>query len=155
MRASTIFAAVIACVSSAAALTMQIASTSSYHWAVADWNTDCEGLGCSYDFNVTGAANTTSKPPRIAFKASCSGQSEDGSYRICTKLDQEETDHQVVAMALPRNGNGSIESSPLQIQISLKYTDPVTPSTWWNYTGNALANGKDFKITPSSLGSAA
>ncbi|KAI0009888.1 hypothetical protein F4779DRAFT_340471 [Xylariaceae sp. FL0662B] len=155
MRASTVFAAAIACAGSAYAMTMQIASTSSYHWSVENGNVDCEGSGCSYDFNVLGAANTTSKPPRIAFSASCSGQSEVGQYQPCKKLDQEETDHQVVAMVLPRNGTGNAVDTPPQIQISLRYTDPEVKSMWWNYTGKAAAAAKDFKITPSTLTSAA
>jgi hypothetical protein len=78
------------------------------------------------DFNITGAANLTSRPPTPGFKAYCVGSGEGAPYELCTRLDDEDTDAVVVAKLLPSNitPNGTRIAT---IQVSLRYTDLYTP----------------------------
>ncbi|KAH8156475.1 hypothetical protein CIB48_g11772 [Xylaria polymorpha] len=144
MRADVIFTA-LAGASSVSAAVMRISADSmQYDWAVTD-------------FNVTGAANLTSRPPTPAFKAYCAGDGEGSPYRRCTRLDKEKTDAIVVAKLLPSDisANGTRSAT---IQVSLKYTDLYTPTTWWNFTGHASsfynqfsAPLQNFTITPDEI----
>ncbi|KAI0408839.1 hypothetical protein F4802DRAFT_298648 [Xylaria palmicola] len=157
MRAGILLAA-LASASSASAMVMRIAAeTVTYDWAVTEWSAGCNRRGCYYDFNVTGAANLTSRPPTPAFKAYCAGDGEGSPYRLCQRLDEEDTDAIVVAKLLPSNTtvNGT---RPAIIQVSLKYTDLYTPTTWWNFTGHAssfynqfVAPLQNFTITPDEI----
>ncbi|KAI0974105.1 hypothetical protein F4678DRAFT_399347 [Xylaria arbuscula] len=157
MRANILFAA-LAGASSASASVFRIAAESmEYDWAVTGWSAGCARSGCYYDFNVTGAENLTQYPPTPAFKAYCSGDGEGSPYRLCQRLDDEDTDALVVAKLLPSNttSNGTRHA---RIQVSLKYTDLYTPTTWWNFTGHAdsvynqfVAPLQNFTITPSEI----
>ncbi|KAI1156926.1 hypothetical protein F4825DRAFT_140447 [Nemania diffusa] len=125
MRADIVFAA-LASASSASAAVMRVSTESMvYDWAVTGWNAGCARAGCYYDFNVTGAANLTSMPPTPAFKAYCSGDGEGSPYRLCTRLDDEDTDAIVVAKLLPSTIINNTRAA--MIQVSLKYTDLYTP----------------------------
>ncbi|KAI1746531.1 hypothetical protein F4782DRAFT_54767 [Xylaria castorea] len=157
MRADILLTA-LAGASSASAAVMRIAAdTLVYDWAVTGWSAGCARAGCYYDFNITGAANLTSRPPTPAFKAYCSGDGEGSPYRLCTRLDTEKTDAIVVAKLLKSEiqPNGT---RPATIQVSLKYTDLYTPTTWWNFTGHASsfynqfsAPVQNFTITPDEI----
>ncbi|KAI8624451.1 hypothetical protein F5Y19DRAFT_315957 [Xylariaceae sp. FL1651] len=153
MRAD-IFLAALAGASSASATVMRIAAESStYDWAVTGWTAGCARAGCYYNFNVTGAANLTGRPPVPAFKAYCNGMGEGAPYAPCERLDDEDTDARVVAKLLPSvtAPNGT---RPVTIQVSLEYSDLYTPGTWWNYTGHGtsfynqvVAPAQNFTIT--------
>ncbi|KAJ8128880.1 hypothetical protein O1611_g4752 [Lasiodiplodia mahajangana] len=156
MRAAILLSA-LAGASTAFAAVMRISAESmQYDWAVTGWNAGCARAGCYYDFNITGAANLTSRPPTPAFKAYCSGDGEGSPYRLCSRLDDEDTDAIVVAKLLPSKiTNGT---RPAIIQVSLKYTDLYTPTTWWNFTGHAssfynqfVAPPQNFTITPDEI----
>ncbi|CAJ2502774.1 Uu.00g101680.m01.CDS01 [Anthostomella pinea] len=153
MRASTILTA-LAGASSASAAVMRLATTSlralSYDWAVTGWSAGCARAGCYYDFNITGDANTTAKPQRPGFKAYCSGQEGEG-YRACTQLDSEGNDAEVVAKLFPHNITANGTSSLPHIQVSLRYTDLDSASTWWNYTGDAYARFNQFVAPPMNF----
>ncbi|KAL7622937.1 hypothetical protein AAE478_006616 [Parahypoxylon ruwenzoriense] len=159
MRVTSVLTAV-AGASSASAAVMQIAATTlSWNWTVTGWSAGCARSGCYYDFNVTGIGNDTSRPARPSFKAYCSGQGEGADYRACTALEEAGTDYSVVAKLLPRNtAVNETSPAPPQIQVSLKFTDLDTPTTWWNYTGKAeaaynqfVAPLMNFTITPDTI----
>lgn len=110
------------------------------------------------DFNVTGTGNTTARPGRPSFKAYCNGGPEGAEYKVCMGLEETETDYVVVAKLLANNNTGNGTSQRPQIQVSLKYTDLETPTTWWNYTGKAEASYNqfvaplmNFTITPDTV----
>lgn len=157
MRAD-LFLAALAGASSASARVLRIAADSiEYNWDVTGWSAGCARAGCYYDFNITGDANLTSKPPTPAFKAYCAGEGEGSPYRLCQRIDDEDTDAIVVAKLLQSNTtiNGT---RPAIIQVSLKYTDLYTPTTWWNFTGHAssfynqfVAPLQNFTITPDEI----
>ncbi|KAI3326255.1 hypothetical protein HD806DRAFT_441502 [Xylariaceae sp. AK1471] len=157
MRADILLTA-LAGASSASAMIMRIAASSiHYDWDVTGWSAGCARQGCYYDFNITGAANLTSRPPTPRFKAYCSGSGEGAAYRLCTRLDHEDTDALVVAKLLPSNitANGTRLAT---IQVSLRYTDLYTSTTWWNFTGHGssfynqfVAPLQNFTITPDEI----
>ncbi|KAI1171407.1 hypothetical protein F4777DRAFT_582974 [Nemania sp. FL0916] len=158
MRAAIILTA-LASASSASAAVMRIAAdTMEYNWDVTGWNAGCARSGCYYDFNITGAANLTSKPPTPAFKAYCAGDGEGSPYRLCDRLDKEDTDAIVVAKLLPGSSNSTNGTRPATIQVSLRYTDLYSSTTWWNFTGHAssfynqfAAPSQNFTITPDEI----
>ncbi|KAI8963731.1 hypothetical protein F5Y11DRAFT_136032 [Daldinia sp. FL1419] len=145
-------------VGSASAGIMHIAAASApWKWSVTGWSAGC-ARDCYYDFNVTGDASSTSKPARPSFKAYCSGEGEGANYRACTALEETETDYLVLAKLLPSNGTTNGTSHRPQIQVSVKFTDLESPSTWWNYTGKAVAAYNqfvgpvmNFTITPDTI----
>ncbi|GAW17032.1 hypothetical protein EKO27_g4030 [Xylaria grammica] len=157
MRAGILLTALMGA-SSASASVMRIAADSmEYDWAVTGWSAGCARSGCYYDFNVTGVQNLTQRPATPAFKAYCSGFGEGAPYRLCDRLDEEDTDAIVVAKLLPSNITANGTRSAI-IQVSLKYTDLETPTTWWNFTGHAAsfynqfsAPLQNFTITPSEI----
>ncbi len=136
MRADILLTA-LAGVSSASAAVMRIAADSiEYDWAVTGWSAGCARAGCYYgssesspygvilliivvDFNVTGAENLTSRPATPAFKAYCSGDGEGSPYRLCQRLDEEDTDAIVVAKLLPSTTTNGTRHA--KIQVILKY----------------------------------
>ncbi|KAI3342248.1 hypothetical protein F4824DRAFT_485990 [Ustulina deusta] len=156
MRADILLTA-LAGVSSASAAVMRIAADSiEYDWAVTGWSAGCARAGCYYDFNVTGAENLTSRPATPAFKAYCSGDGEGSPYRLCQRLDEEDTDAIVVAKLLPSTTTNGTRHA--KIQVSLKYTDIYSSTTWWNFTGHAdsfynqfAAPLQNFTITPTEI----
>ncbi|KAI0206114.1 hypothetical protein F4808DRAFT_455601 [Astrocystis sublimbata] len=149
MRADFLLTALAGACSASAAVMRISADTLEYNWAVTGWS-------AGY-FNITGAANYTSRPPTPAFKAYCAGDGEGSPYRLCRRVDKEKTDAIVVAKLLPRPtyNNGTV---PATIQVSLRYTDLYTPTTWWNFTGHAssfynqfVAPLQNFTITPDEI----
>ncbi|KAI1194800.1 hypothetical protein F5X97DRAFT_263953 [Nemania serpens] len=156
MRADIFLAALVGASSASAAVMRILAESIQYNWAVTGWNAGCARAGCFYDFNITGVGNLTSRPPTPGFKAYCSGEGEGSPYRLCDRLDSEDTDAIVVAKLLPSSIlNGT---RPATIQVSLKYTDLDTPTTWWNFTGHAssfynqfVAPSQNFTITPDEI----
>ncbi|KAI1181973.1 hypothetical protein F5B17DRAFT_444615 [Nemania serpens] len=156
MRADIFLAALVGASSASATVMRILAESMNYNWAVTGWSAGCARAGCFYDFNITGAANLTSRPPTPAFKAYCSGEGEGSPYRLCDRLDEEDTDAIVVAKLLP--GTITNGTRPATIQVSLKYTDLDTPTTWWNFTGHAssfynqfVAPVQNFTITPDEI----
>ncbi|KAI0502840.1 hypothetical protein F5B22DRAFT_44506 [Xylaria bambusicola] len=157
MRADILLTA-LAGASSASAMVMRIAAESmEYDWAVTGWSAGCARQGCYYDFNITGEANLTSRPATPAFKAYCAGDGEGSPYRLCQRIDEEDTDAIVVAKLLPSNTttNGTRHA---KIQVSLRYTDLYSSTTWWNFTGRAVsfynqfsAPLQNFTITPTEI----
>ncbi|KAI1344946.1 hypothetical protein F5Y15DRAFT_12495 [Xylariaceae sp. FL0016] len=157
MRAATFLAALAGASSASAAVFRIAATTISYDWDVTGWSAGCAESGCSYDFNITGAGNETSKPPRPGFMAYCTGQGEGADYQVCEQLDTEDNDARVVAKLLASNGTANGTGSA-HIQVSLRYTDLETSTTWWNYTGDAFAPynqfstpGEEFTIRPDEV----
>ncbi|KAJ8121190.1 hypothetical protein ONZ43_g2293 [Nemania bipapillata] len=156
MRTDFLLAALVGASSVSAAVMRISAESMEYDWEVTGWNAGCARAGCYYDFNVTGAANLTSRPPTPAFKAYCAGDGEGSPYRLCTRLDEEDTDAVVVAKLLPSTVDNGTRIAT--IQVSLKYTDLYTPTTWWNFTGHAssfynqfVAPSQNFTITPDTI----
>ncbi|KAI0479758.1 hypothetical protein F4859DRAFT_449114 [Xylaria cf. heliscus] len=157
MRADIIFAAIAGASSASAAVLRIAADTMDYSWEVTGWSAGCARAGCYYDFNVTGAENLSSNPATPAFKAYCAGEGEGSPYRLCTRLDDGKDDAVVVAKLLPSTTQED-GSRPATIQVSLKYTDLNTPTTWWNFTGHAAsfynqfnAPLQSFTITPDEI----
>ncbi|KAI1389830.1 uncharacterized protein F4822DRAFT_215541 [Hypoxylon trugodes] len=158
MRVSS-FLATLASTSIASAAVMRLAADSiSWSWTVTGWSAGC-AKQCNYDFNVTGVGNHSDKPATPSFKAHCSGQGEGAAYEACTALGESETEFAVVAKLLSSNNNTSNGTSHRpRIQVSLKYTDLDSPTTWWNYTGKAEASYNqyaasvlNFTITPDEV----
>ncbi|KAI1355144.1 hypothetical protein F5Y01DRAFT_270924 [Xylaria sp. FL0043] len=157
MRVAVLLTALAGASSSVSAAVMRIAAESmEYNWAVTGWSAGCAKSGCSYDFNITGAENLTQYPKTPAFKAYCAGFGEGSPYRLCDRLDDGKTDAIVVAKLLPSNTTNGTRHA--KIQVSLKYTDLDSPTTWWNFTGHAdsvynqfVAPLQNFTITPSEI----
>ncbi|KAI0851298.1 hypothetical protein F5Y00DRAFT_19317 [Daldinia vernicosa] len=157
MRISSLLTTVAGATSASAAV-MQIASSAApWKWTVTGWSAGC-ARECHYDFNVTGTASSTSRPARPSFKAYCSGEGEGANYRACTALEETETEYLVLAKLLPSNGTANGTSHKPQIQVSVKFTDLDVSTTWWNYTGKAVASYNqfvaplmNFTITPDTI----
>ncbi|KAI1778272.1 hypothetical protein F4818DRAFT_405392 [Hypoxylon cercidicola] len=157
MRVTSILAT-LAGASTASARMMRIAADSlEWDWSVTDWSAGCAET-CTYDFNVTGMGNSTDKPPSPSFKAHCSGEGEGADYSRCIALEKAETDYRVVAKLLPSNNSTNGTSHRPQIQVSLRYTDLASDTTWWNFTGKAEASYNqfvaplmNFTITPDTV----
>ncbi|KAI1466063.1 uncharacterized protein F4812DRAFT_95648 [Daldinia caldariorum] len=157
MRISSILTTVVGA-SSASAAVMRIAAASApWEWSVTGWSAGC-ARECHYNFNITGDASSTSKPARPSFKAYCGGSGEGSNYRACTPLEETETDYLVLAKLLPSNATTNGTSHKPQIQVSVKFIDLDTPTTWWNYTGKAVASYNqfvaplmNFTITPDTI----
>ncbi|KAI0833208.1 hypothetical protein F5Y06DRAFT_184227 [Hypoxylon sp. FL0890] len=150
MRVSSLLATV-AGVSTASAAVMRVAAHGiAWDWAVTEWTAGCAGT-CHYDFNVTGVGNATATPATPSFKAYCSGQGEGAAYKACTATGESETAYVVVAKLLPRNNvtNGTLPQP--HIQVSIKFTDLNSSSTWWNYTGKAEAKYNQFVAPPMNF----
>ncbi|KAJ2968524.1 hypothetical protein NUW58_g10204 [Xylaria curta] len=177
MRVGTLLTALMGASSVSAAVMKIAAETLDYNWEVTGWSAGC-ARSCYYDFNITGVENLKSRPPTPAFKAYCAGDGEGSPYRLCSRLDEEETDAIVVAKLLPSivSPNGTRTAV---IQVSLRYTDLYTPyvlprnrgtyvkgqlanavysTTWWNFTGHASsfynqfsAPLQNFTITPDEI----
>ncbi|KAI1454481.1 hypothetical protein F4805DRAFT_319345 [Annulohypoxylon moriforme] len=143
MRVSYLLATVAGASTASAGVMRIAANTLAWNWTVTEWGAGCSKGACSYDFNVTGIGNGTAHPAKPAFKAYCSGQGEGADYRACTALEDAGTEYAVVAKLLPRNATNETLSRP-EIQVSLKFTDLNTSSTWWNYTGKAEAKYNQF-----------
>ncbi|KAI1434300.1 hypothetical protein GGR50DRAFT_663285 [Xylaria sp. CBS 124048] len=158
MRADIILAA-IAGASSASASVMRIASeTMEYDWTVTGWKAGCLHKECAYDFTISGPLNLTSRPETPAFEAHCAGNGEGSPYRLCKRVDSEKTDAIVVSKLLPNTNPTTNGTHPAIIQVSLKYTDLNSPTTWWNFTGHAasiynelLSPLQSFTITPDEI----
>ncbi|KAI1418713.1 hypothetical protein F5Y13DRAFT_149863, partial [Hypoxylon sp. FL1857] len=157
MRVSSLLATVAGASTASAAVMRIAADRVSWSWAVTEWTAGCAS-DCHYDFNVTGVGNTTAKPAKPSFKAYCSGQGEGADYKACTATGESETAYVVVAKLLPRTNvtNGTLPQP--HIQVSIKFTDLDTPTTWWNYTGKAeakynqrVAPPMNFTITPDEV----
>ncbi|KAI1823830.1 hypothetical protein F4861DRAFT_298380 [Xylaria intraflava] len=157
MRANILLAALVSASSASAAILRIAADTLEYDWVVTDWDAGCSRNECAYDFKIAGPANYTSRPATPAFEAHCAGNGEGAPYRLCKRLDSGETDAEVVSKLLPSNSttNGT---HPAIIQVSLKYTDLNSPTTWWNFTGHAtsfynefVAPRQTFTITPDEI----
>lgn len=110
---------------------------------------------------MTGIGNGTAHPAKPSFKAYCSGQGEGADYRACTNIGDADTKYSVVAKLLPHNSTNETLARP-EIQVSLKFTDLNTSSTWWNYTGkaetkyNSFAGPRlNFTIAPDTIFGAA
>ncbi|XXH03595.1 hypothetical protein Hte_010000 [Hypoxylon texense] len=136
MRVTSVLAA-LACSSIASARMMRIAAE---------------------NFNVTGIGNSTDMPPSPSFKAHCSGEGEGADFSACSTLEKAETDYSVVAKLLPSKNSTNGTAQRPQIQVSLRYTDLYTKSTWWNFTGQAevsynqsVAPLMNFTITPDTV----
>ncbi|KAI1092643.1 hypothetical protein F5B19DRAFT_198660 [Rostrohypoxylon terebratum] len=142
MRVSSILVAVA--YASTASAVMRIAANSlAWNWTVTEWGAGCSKGACSYDFNVTGIGNGTARPAKPSFKAYCSGQGVGADYRACTNIGDEETKFSVVAKLLQHTSTNETLARP-EIQVSLKFTDLNTSSTWWNYTGTAETKYNSF-----------
>lgn len=110
------------------------------------------------DFNITGIGNSTDRPPSPSFKAHCSGEGEGADFSACSALEKAETDYEVNAKLLPSKNSTNGTTHRPQIQVSLRYTDLYTESTWWNFTGQADASYNqfvaplmNFTITPDTV----
>ncbi|KAI1816282.1 hypothetical protein GGS20DRAFT_248134 [Poronia punctata] len=155
MRADILFTS-LAVAGSASARVMRLAASSiHYDWDVTGWTAACLQDGCTYDFQIAGEANYTSRPPRPAFKARCAGEGEGAPYRLCQRLDGEDNDALVVAKLLPSNNHTINGTHQATIQVSLKHTDLDIPTTWWNYTGHANsmygASKQSFTMNPDEV----
>ncbi|KAI2630062.1 hypothetical protein GGS21DRAFT_525295 [Xylaria nigripes] len=160
MRVDILLSALVGA-SSALGMVMKIsATTMEYDWEVTGWDAGCVKGNCSYAFQISGAQNLTSRPAIPAFVADCGGNSEGSSYRLCRRLDHEKTDAIIVSKLLPGNSNFNMTNSthPAMIQVSLRYTDLESPTTWWNFTGHAttiynqpVAPPQNFTITPNEI----
>ncbi|KAI1107076.1 hypothetical protein F4804DRAFT_240179 [Jackrogersella minutella] len=157
MRVSSLLVTLAGASYASAAMMKLAANSVSWNWTVTGWSAGC-ARECSYDFNVTGVGNTTSKPAKPSFKAHCSGEGVGAGYTQCTALEDAGTDYAVVAQLLPQ-GNATNGTAPHpQIQVSLKFTDLNSSSTWWNYTGKAdtsynqaVAPPLNFTIVPDTI----
>ncbi|KAI1332569.1 hypothetical protein F5Y16DRAFT_355961 [Xylariaceae sp. FL0255] len=129
-----------------------------YHWSVTRWQAGCGTTGiCDYEFHITGAANSTSKPAHPAFAGDCAGSGEGGSYRACTLQSNGTTE--VIAKLLPSNATATSSQHKATIQVSLLFPYPQEPSLILNYTGHASsvynidlhAPPQSFLIIPDTL----
>ncbi|KAK8041778.1 hypothetical protein PG993_006301 [Apiospora rasikravindrae] len=134
MRASTVFATLAATVAASPVATR----AADYQWDVTEWDAGCNNEGCTYQFQIAGAA-TSDYPARPAFSATCAGQSFDGKvyseYADC-KLDSKDTKGSLVSrLNKPEQLLGSRTVIP--VQVSFQFADLNQDNTYWNYTGVA------------------
>ncbi|KAI0472585.1 hypothetical protein GGR56DRAFT_651052 [Xylariaceae sp. FL0804] len=150
MRATTLLTALAAAGSSSAVM-MKIMDTESieYEWTVTNWTAGCAMMGCNYDFTITGALNTTMKPARPAFEASCTGRGEGAAYKDCT-MTSGDKDASVVAKLLVNPNKTTTGIRQAHIQVSLQYIDLDTDYIRWNYTGDTVTQYNKF-LSPLSF----
>ncbi|KAI0156890.1 hypothetical protein GGR57DRAFT_73888 [Xylariaceae sp. FL1272] len=168
MRFETLFAALAALAAASPAvgraLTLNAefvaAATLDYNWHVTEWKAGCSTGECVYEFDIAGAANATSKPPRPEFKASCSGRGEGAEYAPCEKLINGTVPYVVVAKLQENNNSTANGTRFATIQVSYIYeTDQAIR---YNYTGQATSvynelssTRSHFAITPDQLSAVA
>ncbi|KAL2070069.1 hypothetical protein VTL71DRAFT_14749 [Oculimacula yallundae] len=119
-----------------------------YSWSVTDWSAGCGRAGCYYYFNISAPAYNSIP----AFSAYCSGAPEDKFSKACEVNDGQTPNRGVAAHLLEaETGTGA------HIQVSYQFSELDTPSTYYNFTGNAttiynqfVAPLQKFTITPSS-----
>ncbi|KAI1270241.1 hypothetical protein F5Y18DRAFT_421729 [Xylariaceae sp. FL1019] len=165
MRFETLFAALAAASPAVGrALTFNSAfvsaATLNYNWHVTEWKAGCSTGDCVYEFDIAGAANATSKPPRPEFKAFCSGHGEGAEYALCENQFNGTTPYVVVAKLQESNNSTTNGTRSATIQVSFIYeTDDYIR---YNYTGQATSAYNElsstrshFAITPDQLSAVA
>ncbi|KAH8671071.1 hypothetical protein BX600DRAFT_509775 [Xylariales sp. PMI_506] len=157
MRASIVIASLASAALAVPLEFVHIDAVENYDWDVTEWTAGCASSGCSYNFNISGPADTQN-PARPAFSAYCSGFGEGAPYQECQLLDSSTTDRAVVAKLLTSTPSNATSNAVAHIQVSFAYTDLKTSSTSWNFTGTGNAGynqfvspAMNFTIKPSSI----
>ncbi|KAF7516502.1 hypothetical protein G7054_g14131 [Neopestalotiopsis clavispora] len=145
MRAAVLVASLAAAVS--AGTPFRVQAVEGYDWSIENWQAGCDDEGCHYDFNVSAPADDNN-PARPAFLAYCTGGGEGDPYEECDLLDESDVARRVVAKLLPSTPSNTSSDTVAHIELSFKYTDLQTSTTWWNFTGDGDASYNEDSTTP-------
>ncbi|KAI0171331.1 hypothetical protein LQW54_003384 [Pestalotiopsis sp. IQ-011] len=145
MVSAVLFASLATAV--AASVPFNVHAVEGYDWSITNWAAGCDDEGCHYDFNVSAPADNNN-PARPAFLAYCTGGEEGGPYEECDLLDEADVARRVVAKLLPSTPSNTSSDAVAHIQLSFKYTDLETSTTWWNFTGDGDASYNEDSSTP-------